>query len=91
LCRSETAGYTERVTYELWSKASRSIVGAFDSEAEALAAVREALARHGRAYAEELAVIREDRRGRSTLLAEGAQLVDRAAAAVSQPPQQLTA
>jgi hypothetical protein len=78
------------VTYELWSKASRSVLGAFDSEAQALAAVREAIERHGRAYAEELAVMREDRRGRSSLLAEGAQLVDRAAAAMPKPPQQLT-
>jgi hypothetical protein len=78
------------MTYELWSKASRSVVGAFDSEAEALAAVREALAHHGRGYAEELAVVREDRRGRSSLLAEGTQLVDRAVTAASRP-QQLTA
>jgi hypothetical protein len=83
LCLSETAGYTGRVTYELWSKASRSVLGAFDSEAEALAAVREALAHHGRAYAEELAVVREDRRGHSNLLAEGIQLVDRATAAAA--------
>jgi hypothetical protein len=77
------------MTYELWSKASRSIVGGFDSEAEALAAVRDALARHGRAYAEEFAVVREDQRGRSKLIAEGTELVERAVAA--SPPHQLTA
>jgi hypothetical protein len=79
------------VTYELWSKPSRSALGAFDTEAEALAAVREAVAQHGRAYAEGFAVIREDRRGRSKLVAEGAQLVDLALAAAPPLPQQLTA
>lgn len=63
-------------TFELWDKDSRSIVGAFDTEEEALAAVREALERHGRAYAETFAVIREDARGRSRLLGEGGTLVE---------------
>jgi hypothetical protein len=63
-------------TYELWDKDSRSIIGAFDSEAEALTAVRDALERHGQAYAETFAVIREDVRGRSRLLGEGPALVE---------------
>lgn len=63
-------------TFELWGKDSRSILGAFDTEEAALAAVREALDRHGRAYAETFAVIREDARGRSRLLGEGATLVE---------------
>lgn len=66
------------MTYELWSKVSRSIIGAFVSESAALAAVREAFEAHGRSYAEQLAVVREDSRGRSKLIAEGAPLIDRA-------------
>ena len=89
--REAADGYTGCVTFELWSKASRSIVGAFDSETQALAAVRDALTRNGRAYAEELAVIREDSRGRSKLIAEGAQLVERAVIASRPRSQQLTA
>ena len=66
------------MTYELWSKASRSIIGTFGTEAAALTAVREALEAHGRAYAEELAIIREDSSGRSKPIAEGVGLVERA-------------
>jgi hypothetical protein len=66
------------VTYELWSKVSRSAVGAYGSEDEALAVVRNALITHGRAYAEGFAIIREDSRGRSKLIADGAALVERA-------------
>ena len=78
------------MTYELWSKLSRSIVGAFPTEEAALAAVRDAVDTYGRAYAEGLAVIREDRRGRSKVVAEGPALVDRALAAI-QPPHQIPA
>lgn len=63
-------------TFELWDKDSRSIVGAFDTEAEVLAAVREALERHGLAYAETFAVIREDALGGSKLLGDGIELVE---------------
>jgi hypothetical protein len=75
------------MTYELWSKISRSIVGAFPTEDAALAAVRDAVETHGRAYAEGLAVIREDRRGRSKAVAEGSVLVDRALAVLPRPRQ----
>lgn len=68
------------MTYELWSKTSRSIVGAFQTEAAAFDAVRAAIKDHGRAYAEAFAIIREDSRGRSTLLAEGNVLVEQALA-----------
>ena len=66
------------MTYEMWSKVSRSIIGTFDSEDAALTAVREAVKAHGRPYAEELALIREDSRGRSRAIADGIALVDRA-------------
>jgi hypothetical protein len=75
------------VTYELWSKTSRSIVGAFATEDAAFAAVRDAVETHGRSYAEGLAVIREDRRGRSKAVAEGSALVDRALARVQRSRQ----
>jgi hypothetical protein len=71
------------MTFELWSKTSRSIVGAFDTEEAALAAVRDAADRHGRDYAADFAVIRENSRGRSKLVAEGMDLVDRAVAAAA--------
>ena len=73
------------MTYELWSKASRTILGAFGTEAAALTAVREAIAAHGRLYAEELAIIREDSRGRSQPVAEGTALVQRALQAPETP------
>lgn len=73
------------MTYELWSKASRSIVGAFGAESAALAAVREVMEALGRPYAEGLALIREDGRGRSELVAEGSALGERALAAAPRP------
>lgn len=66
------------MTYEVWSKKSHSVVAAFASENAALEAVREAITVHGRAYAEELALVREDKRGRSTPVAEGVALVEQA-------------
>ena len=66
------------MTYELWSKTSRSIVGAFQTEGAGLNAVRAAIEAHGRAYAEGMAMIREDSRRRSTPVVEGAALVERA-------------
>lgn len=72
-------------TFELWDKESRSIVGTFSSEAEVLAAVREAIACHGRVYAETFAVICEDARGRSRLLGEGVELVELARRSATVP------
>lgn len=72
-------------TFELWDKDSRSVVGTFDSEAEALAAVREALERHSQAYAEDFAIIREDAEGASELVGEGMDLVERALRSVPAP------
>jgi hypothetical protein len=66
--------------YELWSKASRGILGDFPTEGKALIAFREALAANGRAYAESLAIIFEDRHGRSRAVAEGSALVELALA-----------
>jgi hypothetical protein len=67
--------------FELWDLTTRNVTGFFDTEAEALAAVRSAVRAHSRAYAEAFALIREDARGRSTTIARGAELVERALAA----------
>ena len=66
------------MSYELWDLVSRNATGFFDTEAEALRAVRSAAELHGRAYAESFALVREDERGRSRTIARGTQLVDRA-------------
>ena len=66
------------MTFDLWSEASRTIVRSFPTESEALAAMREATEAQDCAYAEELAVIGEDGRGRSKAVADGAQLANRA-------------
>lgn len=66
------------MTYEVWSKASRTVLGGFSTEAAALDAVRTAIAAHGAGYALGLAIIREDSRGRSAPVAEGQALVERA-------------
>jgi hypothetical protein len=68
------------VTYELWETASGNLVGTYDTENAALAVVRHAIGRHGRAYVDSLALGREDLRGRSTAIASGAELADRALA-----------
>ena len=59
------------MTYELWNVRARSLVGGFDTQAEALACVREALQRHGRSYIDALLLGSEDRHGRSKPIARG--------------------
>jgi 3'-phosphoadenosine 5'-phosphosulfate sulfotransferase len=59
------------MTYELWNIRARSLVGGFDTQAEALACVREAIRRHGRDYVDVLLLGAEDRRGRSKPIARG--------------------
>jgi hypothetical protein len=69
------------MTYELWNTRSGNAIGDFDSEAEALAVVRQAIAQHGRAYADMLLLGCEDSKGRSKEIASGQALADRAEAA----------
>ncbi len=69
------------VCYELLNVETGNLIGTYSSEAEALAVVRNALCLNGPAYAETLALGREDSRGRGARIAEGAELVARAAAA----------
>jgi hypothetical protein len=64
--------------FELWDLTTRNVTGFFSTEADALAAVRAAIERHDRAYAEAFALIREDARGRSKTIARGSDLIERA-------------
>jgi hypothetical protein len=61
--------------YELWDAVSGNLLKTYPTEAAALAAVRAFGDAYGEPAAEGLGVIRTDRRGRSSLLAEGAALV----------------
>jgi len=66
------------MTYELWDTEARTIVEAFDTEADALAAIRQTVAAHGRPDAEVYALVSDDANGASRTIARGAKLVDRA-------------
>jgi hypothetical protein len=65
-------------TYELWNTRTGNIVGAFENEEAALEAVCKAVESYGREYAEQLLLGRENSRGRSRMIATGAELVERA-------------
>ena len=73
------------MAFELWETDSRNLAAVYDSEAEALAAIRDAIDRHGKRYAESCALVHEDKRGNAKTVAMGADLIARAlgAAAVS--------
>ena len=64
--------------YVLWSIPSASALATYDSEVEALAAVRAGIERNGRAYGLDLLLTRETRRGDTRTIATGAQLIERA-------------
>ena len=70
-------------TYELWDMESRNIIGAHAMEADALRSIAHAVHTYGPDYAHSLALIREDSRGRSRLIAQGADLMQRALAAAA--------
>jgi hypothetical protein len=63
------------MTYELWSGPSANIVGAFETEHDALGALREVAERNGPEYVATLALMVEDDAGETTLLAEGRDLM----------------
>jgi hypothetical protein len=67
-------------SYELWNTRTGNLVGAFETEDAALAAVRQALEAYGPEYAERLLLGREGRNGRSRKIADRAALVERALA-----------
>ena len=66
------------MAYELCETASRNLAAVYDTEADALAAVRDAVDRHGRPYAESFALVHEDKKGNSKTLAMGVDLIERA-------------
>jgi len=67
--------------YELIDVESGNLVGTYDSEAEALAVVRDAARENGAAYVDSLALGRSDDHGEGDLIAEGSELLERSARA----------
>lgn len=63
------------MTYELWNTRTRNAIGDFGSQTEALAVVRDVIARHGRDYANMLFLGCEDASGHSRPIAQGQALV----------------
>lgn len=70
------------MTYELWNMRTGNAIAEFGTETEALAAVREVIARHGRAYVDAL-LLGSTSSGRSRPVAQGQVLAERALAAQS--------
>ena len=71
--------------YELWDVRSGNLINTYDSESEALAVVRELLAANGSAYASALSLAFEDDEERTTLVARGLDLAERAEQARTAP------
>ena len=68
------------MAFELWDIESRNIVGDYATEAEALAVVRDLVHRDGPRPVESLLLAFEDDIGRTTPVASGTELVERAVA-----------
>ncbi|MFN8514443.1 MAG: hypothetical protein U0232_07280 [Thermomicrobiales bacterium] len=62
-------------TYELWDTETRNLVAEFDSQDDALAAVRHTIIADGRALAETLLLGVEDDNGKSERIAQGGALI----------------
>lgn len=62
-------------TYELWETESGNLMGFYDSEDDALAAVRQGIKAHGVESVATIALVHEDSHGRSRALASGAELL----------------
>jgi hypothetical protein len=62
--------------FELWEMRSGNLMGSYETETQALAALAEAVNSYGPAYAESIALVRESR-GRSKTVATGADLTAR--------------
>jgi len=67
--------------YELWDYETGNCIGAYDDEATALAAVRDALRRSGERAAATLVLLAAPDEGEGERIAAGAALIDRARAA----------
>lgn len=63
-----------KMTYELWDADTSNVMAAFDTEDAALAVVRESVVVYGEAYADSLALLREDDDERVEAVAAGAAL-----------------
>ena len=63
-------------SYELWQTRTRNLIGAFATEVEALAVVRQAAKSHGALYIESLLLGFEDAKGHSRTLAKGRDLLE---------------
>lgn len=66
--------------YELWDEVSSNQLGAYRTEAEALALARELIVANPPDHGRTLALLGEDARGRVQVLAAGGELVARALA-----------
>jgi hypothetical protein len=70
-----------RTTFALWDLETGNLVGAYDTEAAALAVVRSSIEQHGREAAIALALSKESH-GHANSVATGLALVERATAAL---------
>ncbi len=66
------------MSFELWDTDTRNMVAVFDSEQDALQAVRELVAINTPAYPASLALVFEDADGETTMIARGSSLETRA-------------
>lgn len=66
------------MTYSLWDTRGTNIVGAFDTEREALALVLSGIKRNGPDDTATLVLAIEDEQGRSTIISQGKALAERA-------------
>jgi len=67
-------------TFELWDLQTRNALGGYACEADALAVVRRSVEAEGRAFADDLALLRVTSRGRTKTVAVGSVLATRALA-----------
>lgn len=63
------------MAFEVWDAETANLLGAYETEDDALTVVREALQVHGAAYVKTLVLGQEDERGDSRTIAAGQALV----------------
>jgi hypothetical protein len=63
-------------SYELWQTRTRNLIGAFATQAEALAVVRRAAETHGPGFIDTVLLGREDDKGHSRTVAQGKDLLE---------------
>lgn len=66
------------MTYSLWDIRGANIVGAFDTERDALSLVLSGIERNGADDTDTLVLAFEDEHGRSTIISQGKALAERA-------------